>query len=239
MPLTLFTYADDKDDFAQHSAGASESASAGRTPARDVPSYQVTREELHSTRGRAHLLWEMLQGDLVTDGWRPPKCGTRSTCLSCKGCLSDCPVNSGHGRPTRPSSTHHHTTPPNWGGPRGGAPHCRTGRWAGCAVVADCLPCATTGQPDGAVPADEAVGRIAPEREIPVFAEQTFTSCLPVAPPTRTARRARPLVAHTFTNYLHPRSAWRRSRMLEAAGYRVVLPEKAVCCGLTWISPVS
>ena len=34
------------------------------------PSYMVTREEKHSTRGRAHLLFEMLQGDPLRDGWR-------------------------------------------------------------------------------------------------------------------------------------------------------------------------
>jgi len=34
------------------------------------PSYRVTHEEEHSTRGRAHLLWEMTQGEVICDGWR-------------------------------------------------------------------------------------------------------------------------------------------------------------------------
>ena len=54
----------------------------------------MTREEQHSTRGRAHLLWEMLEGDVVTDGWRSTEVrDALDLCLSCKGCLSDCPVN--------------------------------------------------------------------------------------------------------------------------------------------------
>src|SRR6185312_12279825 len=58
------------------------------------PSYMVTGEEEHSTRGRAHLLWEMLQGDLITGGWRDKNVHhALDLCLSCKGCKSDCPVN--------------------------------------------------------------------------------------------------------------------------------------------------
>ena len=34
------------------------------------PSYMVTKEEMHSTRGRAHLLFEMLQGDPMKGGWK-------------------------------------------------------------------------------------------------------------------------------------------------------------------------
>ncbi len=62
------------------------------------PSYQATREELHSTRGRAHLLWEMLEGDLVTDGWRSTEVrDALDLCLSCKGCLLGLPRERRHG----------------------------------------------------------------------------------------------------------------------------------------------
>src|SRR6185437_10610547 len=57
------------------------------------PSYRVTREEEHSTRGRARLLYEMLMGDVV-DGWRDKNVkNALDLCLSCKGCKGDCPVN--------------------------------------------------------------------------------------------------------------------------------------------------
>ncbi|HEY3973981.1 MAG TPA: FAD-linked oxidase C-terminal domain-containing protein [Candidatus Sulfotelmatobacter sp.] len=71
------------------------------------PSYRVTREEEHSTRGRAHLLWEMTQGAfpgpvprevredaVIRDGWRSEEVKhSLDLCLACKGCKSDCPVS--------------------------------------------------------------------------------------------------------------------------------------------------
>ena len=58
------------------------------------PSYMVTKEEMHSTRGRAHLLFEMLQGDPLKGGWKSePVKEALDLCLACKGCKSDCPVN--------------------------------------------------------------------------------------------------------------------------------------------------
>ena len=57
------------------------------------PSYMATREEKHSTRGRARLLFEMLQGDVITDGWQSEEVyDALDLCLACKGCTSDCPV---------------------------------------------------------------------------------------------------------------------------------------------------
>ncbi|MGC1374010.1 MAG: FAD-binding and (Fe-S)-binding domain-containing protein, partial [Candidatus Sulfotelmatobacter sp.] len=66
------------------------------------PSYRVTREEEHSTRGRAHLLWEMTQGKhkdkvredgIIRDGWQSEEVKqSLDLCLACKGCKSDCPV---------------------------------------------------------------------------------------------------------------------------------------------------
>ncbi|MCX4691795.1 FAD-binding and (Fe-S)-binding domain-containing protein [Streptomyces sp. NBC_01408] len=57
------------------------------------PSYRVTGEEQHSTRGRARLLHEMLAGEVITDGWRSKEVAEAlDLCLSCKGCRSDCPV---------------------------------------------------------------------------------------------------------------------------------------------------
>ena len=62
------------------------------------PSYRATREEEHSTRGRAHLLWEMTRGrgqrdGIIRDGWRSEEVKeSLDLCLACKGCKSDCPV---------------------------------------------------------------------------------------------------------------------------------------------------
>src|SRR4029079_4602344 len=58
------------------------------------PSYMVTLEEKHSTRGRAHMLFEMLQGEVVRDGWQDDHVKqSLDLCLSCKACKSECPTN--------------------------------------------------------------------------------------------------------------------------------------------------
>src|SRR5699024_8233365 len=60
------------------------------------PSYRATGEEEHSTRGRARLLFEMLNGhedSAIDDGWRSKEVhDALDLCLACKGCKSDCPV---------------------------------------------------------------------------------------------------------------------------------------------------
>lgn len=57
------------------------------------PSWQATRDEKDATRGRAHVLQEMINGTLVTDGWRSAEVHEAlDLCLSCKGCSRDCPA---------------------------------------------------------------------------------------------------------------------------------------------------
>ncbi len=57
------------------------------------PSYMATREEQHSTRGRAHLLWELMQSDALPDKWQNEQVHEAlDLCLSCKACKSECPV---------------------------------------------------------------------------------------------------------------------------------------------------
>lgn len=57
------------------------------------PSYQATGEEKYSTRGRAHLLHEMLRGEVITDSWNNPDiANSLEHCLSCKACKHECPT---------------------------------------------------------------------------------------------------------------------------------------------------
>jgi len=57
------------------------------------PTYRATGQEQHSTRGRAHLLWEMLAGALQQEGFQSEAVNEAlSLCLSCKACKTECPV---------------------------------------------------------------------------------------------------------------------------------------------------
>jgi len=57
------------------------------------PSYQATGEERHSTRGRAHLLHELVRGEVLSRGWADPDVAeSLEHCLSCKACKSECPT---------------------------------------------------------------------------------------------------------------------------------------------------
>ncbi len=89
-------YPDDEHSFAR--AGGLRCVGVGKCRREGggtmCPSYMVTREEKHSTRGRARLLFEMMQRDVITDGWRSEAVrDALDLCLACKGCFGDCPVN--------------------------------------------------------------------------------------------------------------------------------------------------
>ncbi|HKF35378.1 MAG TPA: FAD-linked oxidase C-terminal domain-containing protein, partial [Ktedonobacteraceae bacterium] len=95
QPATHFTFPDDEGSFA---AAALRCVGVGKCRRVDggtmCPSYMVTHEEEHSTRGRAHLLFEMLQGQVITGGWRNEHVKEAlDLCLACKGCKGDCPVS--------------------------------------------------------------------------------------------------------------------------------------------------
>jgi FAD/FMN-containing dehydrogenase/Fe-S oxidoreductase len=58
------------------------------------PSYQATREEKHSTRGRANALRLAITGQLGTGGFADPSLlEVLDLCLECKACKSECPTN--------------------------------------------------------------------------------------------------------------------------------------------------
>jgi len=215
------------------------------------PSYQVTREEKHSTRGRAHLLWEMLEGDVITDGWRSAEVlDALDLCLSCKGCLSDCPVNVDMAT-YKSEFLHHH-----YARRLRPASHYSMGwlpLWSPLATIAPAAVNAAAGSVLQ-VPLKWALG-IAPERDMPRFASHSLRSSLRRRPvsQTRGGGAQRPglgsdirqptspggrvvLWPDSFTSYLAPEVGEAAVAVLEDAGFEVVLPRGPVCCGLTWIS---
>ena len=95
QPKTYFQYLEDGGSFAEATLRCVGVGKCRRHEGGVMcPSYMVTKEEADSTRGRAHLLFEMLQGSPLTDGWRDQAVyDALDLCLACKGCTAQCPVN--------------------------------------------------------------------------------------------------------------------------------------------------
>jgi FAD/FMN-containing dehydrogenase/Fe-S oxidoreductase len=210
------------------------------------PSYKATGEEEHSTRGRARLLYEMLNGHgdgPVTDGWRSTAVrDALDLCLACKGCRSDCPVNVDMATYKAEFLAHHYARRLR------PAAHYSMGwlpLWAKLAQRVPRLANAVLHAPGLARLGKTAAG-IAPQRDAPLFADETLQQWWR----HRQARRAQAgqpepdprgertvvLWPDTFTNHYHPHIGRAAVAVLESAGFDVVLPQQPVCCGLTWIS---
>jgi FAD/FMN-containing dehydrogenase/Fe-S oxidoreductase len=221
------------------------------------PSYLATRDEEHSTRGRSRVLQEMVNGTLVTGGWRSPELHEAlDLCLSCKACSAECPVgvdmaaykaevlHQSYRRRLRPRS--HYAL--------GQLP-----RWARLAARAPRLANAVIALP-GAARAARFLAGIDQRRQLPTFATEplrapsatpttatpaTATPATVTAPATASSAAtpagtatARPvlLFADTFTRYFSPEIAEAAIRVLEDAGFSVTLTSPSACCAITWIS---
>ena len=196
------------------------------------PSYMVTREEQHSTRGRAHLLFEMLQGDVVKGGWRDDSVREAlDLCLACKGCKGECPVNVDMATYKAEFLAHYYAGRLR---PRSAYSMGLIYWWARAAALAPRLINTLTHAP-GLDRLARAVAGISPARTLPTFAPQTFTAWLRAQPRPALAESARGmrvlLWPDTFNNHFHPETAIAAVETLEAAGFTVVTPPVSLCCG--------
>ncbi|RCV48523.1 FAD-binding oxidoreductase [Marinitenerispora sediminis] len=203
------------------------------------PSYRVTREEEHSTRGRARLLFDMLQGGLIADGWRSRELrDALDLCLACKGCRKDCPVNVDMATYKAEFLSHHYAWRPR------PLPHYAMGwlpLWARAAALGPGAVNALTAAPPLARAA-AWLGGLAAERPIPAFAPVRFRDAFRrraargAGDPGEAPRGPVLLWPDTFTDNLRPEIGAAAVRVLEAAGFAVRVPAATLCCGLTWIS---
>ncbi|WP_369636348.1 FAD-binding and (Fe-S)-binding domain-containing protein [Nocardia sp. JMUB6875] len=234
-PVTHFAYPDDGHRFS-HAANRCVGVGKCRGDHGGVmcPSYRATREEEHSTRGRARLLFEMLEGDVITDGWRSTEVrDALDLCLSCKGCRSDCPVDVDMATYKAEFLSHHyhHRLRPMAHYSMGWIP-----LWARLATTAAPVANALTHTP-GLRGLIARMGGIDPRRELPRFATHRFTRTFTAPADPTTAPHGRVLLwPDTFTNNFDPAIAEAAALVLTAAGFSVDVPRRTVCCGLTWIS---
>ncbi len=199
------------------------------------PSFQATREERHSTRGRAHLLWEMLEGEVLPDMWRSREVREAlELCLACKACSSDCPVQVDIAALKAEFMAHHYAGRIR---PRAAYSMGFIHRWARLARVAPGLANAVLAAPGLSGLAKLAAG-VDGRRRMPEFAPRTFRRQIPHGIPDLggTGDLAAPdrrviLFADTFTEGFAPSQGLAALRVLRAAGFEVEVPRADLCCG--------
>ncbi len=137
------------------------------------PSFRATREEKYSTRGRAHLFWEMLQGDVIADGWQSREVKEAlDTCLACKGCKSDCPTHTDMASYKAEFLSHYYETNRR---PRQALFMGRIGEWAPWAARFPRLTNFMTSAP-GLAAVGKWVAGVAQARELPKFADADISA---------------------------------------------------------------
>ena len=234
-PLSLttqFGYPEDGGSFAE---AAGRCFGVGKCRHTDggvmCPSFMVTGEEKHSTRGRARLLQEMARASgPVKDRWRSEEVKEAlDLCLACKGCKGDCPVKVDVAT-YKAEFLHHYFKGRPWRRPRQAYALGLIPVWARLASRAPRAANFAAGAPvvNRAV---KLAGGIAQRRRAPKFATETFTHWFAGHAPPDTTKPPVLLWPDTFTNYFEPDVGKAAVEVLESAGFRVTLPDRGVCCG--------
>jgi Fe-S oxidoreductase len=194
------------------------------------PSYQVTREEKHSTRGRARLLFEMLRGEVITDGWQSNEVADAlDLCLACKGCTSDCPVEVDIPTYKAEFLYHHFRSLRRWR-PRYAYAFGFIDQAARLASAIPELANFATQTPVLSRIA-KAVGGIDRRRPLPTFAPMTLQQWFSGRPVVNAGGQRVVLFPDTFNNRLHTDVGAACVEAIEAAGWRVIMPAGHICCG--------
>jgi FAD/FMN-containing dehydrogenase/Fe-S oxidoreductase len=200
------------------------------------PSYRITKDEQHVTRGRANTLRLAISGQLGEEGLANQDVkDVLDLCVSCKGCKRDCPTGVDMAKikiEARAAWTAKH-------GLRlrdrlvGFMP-----RYAPYASRAPSLFGSVERLPRVARWVKARLG-LAPERAFPKFVASFLSTAEQPLPPSVNGKEVL-LFVDTFNNYMEPENARAAKRVLEAAGYTVHLNlkdgERPLCCGRTFLS---
>jgi FAD/FMN-containing dehydrogenase/Fe-S oxidoreductase len=202
------------------------------------PSYRATGEEQHSTRGRAHLLWEMLAGALRDEGFKSNAVHEAlDLCLSCKACKTECPVQ------VDMAAYKSEFLAQRYNGRLHPLHHYIFGFADQLARYGSLAPGLTNAILTGPVtsPLIKRIAGVARERQLPRLARKSFqTGRSTEQESTKTStdlnqESAPPQVVllwpDTWNNYYHPQTLAAAETVLAAAGFRVETPSGHICCG--------
>ena len=205
------------------------------------PSYMATREERHSTRGRAHLLWELLEGKIIGSETGPTVWQNESVrealdlCLACKACKSECPVNVDVATYKAEFLAHYYVDHPR------NLQHYAFGFMDRLAHSASLIPGVTPRLANlalatpGVSHAIKAALGMAQQRRLPRFATRSFQHEWARKAHTELEERNKDqavlLWPDTWNNYYHPQSLHAAAQSLQTAGFAIEVPPHHVCCG--------
>ena len=197
------------------------------------PSYQATREEKDSTRGRARVLQEMINGDVIRQGWRSPEVHQAlDLCLSCKGCARDCPtgIDMAAYKSQVLDRTYRNRIRPRSHYALGWLP-----RWGRLITRARLLPGLInfgTAAP-GLRNLVRWTAGVDQRRRLPRFASVPARKRV-----TSPESNGDPVViwVDSFSDFFAGDSVPAAVSVLAAAGYAPQVVQRPACCGLTWIS---
>ncbi len=236
QPETHFKFLSDGGSFAKAAArcigvGACRKLESGTM----CPSYMATLEEEHSTRGRAHMLFEMLQGEVLDEGWRNEEVKrSLDLCLSCKACKSECPANVDLATYKAEFLSHYYESRRR---PLHAYAFGTIDRWAEIASIAPRLA-NFAGNAAGIKRVLRKALNLAPQRELPRLAPLSFQrwarhngipSCSGRPSPARGPELI--LWVDTFNNYYRPETSRAALEVLTQAGFSVSVPQEHLCCG--------
>ncbi|HEY1726850.1 MAG TPA: FAD-linked oxidase C-terminal domain-containing protein [Candidatus Baltobacteraceae bacterium] len=202
------------------------------------PSYMVTKDEEHTTRGRANTLRLALSGQLGADALTSQAMyETLDLCVSCKGCRRECPTGVDMAK-MKLEFLHRYRRKHGLGLkdrlvanlPRY-APALRR--------IAPLLQAGATSSV--ARHLAERVTGISARRTLPAWRRDVFDHWDPSSATSPTGAKDVVLLVDTFNTYFEPENAWAARDVLEAAGYNVIVPapvdkRRPLCCGRTFLS---
>ena len=226
----LFAYPEDGGSFTKATLRCVGVGKCRRRDTKDgvmCPSYLGTNEEKYSTRGRARLLFEMMRGDVLRDGFADAAVEEAlDLCLACKGCKHDCPVETDMATYKAEFRARHYARKLR---PRAAYSMGQIARWARFASHAPQLANFVTSAP-GLSSLAKRIGGIAEERRMPRFANETYRAWWR-RHPARSGGERVILWPDTFNNYFRPETAIAATRLLEGLGFQVDIPAAPLCCG--------
>lgn len=186
------------------------------------PSFLVTREEKDTTRGRAHLLFEMFKGEVITDFWQSKEVlDSLDLCLACKGCKDECPVSVDMATYKSEFLYHHYQDRLR---PAHAYAMGLIGYWGAMGAR---LPQVANyvSQTPVLKHLFKLAGGVSPQRELPAFADQSFCAWFAQRQGAE-AEGGEDVVLYpdVFNNYFYPGILKAALELLEEWGYRVHVP---------------